>query len=174
MPAGSMDSAEPADEGDLPQGRFAGRHAFAQAIRDAFAAAAREGWGEIVVADASFEDWPLHERAVDASLRAWSRGGRRFVMLARGYDAVVRQHARFVTWRRTWNHIIECRACRHLDPTDFPSVLAGPRWTLQRLDPVRCVGVCGPAPELRVRVRELLDERLQESSPAFPSTTLGL
>lgn len=176
MRDGSMgsDDAPPAQPLQLLQGRFSGRLAFSQAVRDALSVAARDGWPEIILADASFEDWPLHERVVDESLHAWARSGRRFVMVARRYDAVARMHARFVAWRRTWDHLVECRSCRHIDATDFPSALAGPSWVLQRLDLVRSTGVCGSAPEQRVRIRETLDELLRASSPAFPSTTLGL
>jgi hypothetical protein len=173
MPAGFMVMSERVYEA-LPAGRFGGREAFRSAIRAAFAAAADQGWSEIRIADADFADWPLDERALDASLRSWARTGRRFVMLARGYDEVVRRHARFVAWRRTWDHIVECRSARHVDAGDFPSLLSAPHWALQRLDVQRCVGVCGETPELRLRVQELLRERLLESVSAFPSTTLGL
>lgn len=160
--------------GGLPAGRFAGHEAFAQLVRDALAQAALDGWREIVLCDASFEDWPLRERAVVESLHAWSRAGRRLTMLAAGYDAVLRQHARFVTWRRTWGHIIDCRICRHVDGPDFPSVLWSPVWAMSRLDPVRCSGISGAEPERRVQLRETLDELLRNSSPGFPASTLGL
>ena len=52
----------------LPTGRFAGRKAFQQLVRDALACAAREGWREIILSDPNFEDWPLGERAVAESL----------------------------------------------------------------------------------------------------------
>ena len=39
----------------LPSGRFSGRSEFAQIVRDALACAAREGWHEIIVSDASFD-----------------------------------------------------------------------------------------------------------------------
>ena len=52
----------------LPEGRFEGRVAFQQLVRDALACAAQEGWNEIILSDASFEDWPLGERAVVESL----------------------------------------------------------------------------------------------------------
>lgn len=54
----------------LPEGRFTGREAFQQMVRDAFATAAREGWAEILISDANFHDWPLGERAVVESLQA--------------------------------------------------------------------------------------------------------
>lgn len=158
----------------LPAGRFAGREAFAQCVRDALVVAGQRGWREIVVCDATFEDWPLHERAVNEALGAWAKTGRRFVMVASRYDMVLRQHARFVQWRKTWDHIIECRANRHTDPSDFPSAMVAPEWAMQRLDLVRSTGVCSDAPAYRMRVRETLDELLSVSGPGFPATTLGL
>ena len=40
----------------LPSGRFTGREAFQQLVRDALACAAREGWREIVMCDSDFAD----------------------------------------------------------------------------------------------------------------------
>ncbi|HWP13268.1 MAG TPA: hypothetical protein VNN06_15705 [Ramlibacter sp.] len=158
----------------LPTGRFAGRKAFQQIVRDALACAAREGWHEIILSDANFEDWPLAERAVVESLEAWSAMGRRCTLLARRYDEVVRRHARFVTWRKTWSHIIDARACAFADPLELPSAIWSPGWVLQRLDPERCNGVAGAEPERRVMLHENLQEWLRKSSPSFPATTLGL
>ena len=158
----------------LVQGRFEGRDAFRQLVRDALACAANEGWRELIRCDASFADWPLGERAVAESLQAWSASGRRCVLLARRYDDVLRLHARFVTWRQTWSHIIEARACPSADALELPSAIWSPHWAMQRLDPDRCNGFCGSEPERRLALRELLDEWLQKSSPAFPATTLGL
>ena len=158
----------------LPTGRFAGREAFAQRVRAAFDVAVQRGWREVIVCDATFEDWPLHERAVNDALGAWAKSGRRFVMIASRYDAVLRQQARFVSWRKTWDHIIECRTNRRTDPLDFPSAIVTPDWALQRLDLVRSTGVCSEAPAYRVRVREALDELISVSSPGFPASILGL
>ena len=163
------------DQPGLPEGRFSGREAFQQMVRDAFATAAREGWPEIWISDAHFHDWPLGERAVVESLQAWARSGRRFSMLAVNYDEVIRRHARFVQWRGTWDHVITCRKSPSADPLDLPSVLWSPAWVMQRLDPERCVGVAGPESDRRVLVRESLNEWVRsKSSPGFPSTTLGL
>jgi hypothetical protein len=160
--------------GDLHQGRFEGRVAFEQLVRDALACAAAEGWREIVLSDADFADWPLGERAVAQSLQDWAASGRRCILLARRWDAVVRRHARFVQWRQAWSHLIEARGCASADPLELPSALWSPAWVLQRLDPDRCTGVCGREPERRVAVREQLDAWLLKSSPAFAATTLGL
>jgi len=159
---------------ELPQGRFEGREAFQQRVRDALACAAREGWREIILADCDFADWPLGERAVAESLQAWSAGGRRCILLAKRYDEVVRRHARFVAWRQRWAHIIEARGCRSADDLEMPSALWSPRWALQRLDLERSNGYAGTEPERRLALRELLEEWLKKSSPAFPAVTLGL
>jgi hypothetical protein len=158
----------------LPSMRFEGRDAFRQLVRDALACAAREGWREIILSDADFAEWPLGERGVAESLTAWSAGGRRMVLLARSYDAVVRQHARFVQWRGRWSHIITALACSSADRLDLPSALWSPAWVLERRDIDRSNGYCGSEPERRVLLRETLGEWLQKATPAFPATTLGL
>ena len=158
----------------LPEGRFSGRADFTEMIRQAFSAAAQQGWREIIVCDPDFEDWPLGERAVVQALNDWSKTGRTFTMLARNYDEVLRRHARFVTWRRTWAHIIECRANASAPADDLPSALLGPGWVFERLDLQRCTGMAGSEPARRVALRERIRERLLNSSPAFPATTLGL
>jgi hypothetical protein len=158
----------------LPIGRFAGRKAFQQLVREALACAAREGWREMILSDANFEDWPLGERAVAQSLEEWSATGRQCTLLARRYDDVVRRHARFVTWRKTWSHIIEARACASADPLELPSAIWSPGWVLQRLDHKSCSGVTGNEPERRLLLRDSLQEWLKKSSPSFPASTLGL
>lgn len=169
-------SSEPeaAPQSGLPSGRFSGREVFARHVVDALAAAAQQGWRELILCDGHFADWPLHKREVVDSLQAWSRSGRKCTLLATGYDNVVRQQARFVNWRRTWGHIIDARVCRQIDPVNFPTLLWSPHWSMQLLDPVRCTGVCGAEPERIVRDRELLQELMQVSGPGFPATTLGL
>lgn len=158
----------------LPVGRFAGRQAFQQLVRDALAHAAREGWRELVFSDATFADWPLHERAVAQALQDWSKTGRHFTMVAIRYDEVLRDQARFVAWRKTWSHIIECRLSRQTDALDFPSGIWSPHWCMQRLDLPRSTGVCGREPDRLVQWREVLDEVLRQSQPGFPASVLGL
>lgn len=158
----------------LLEGRFGGPVEFSALIRLAFATAAAAGWREIILSDSSFEDWPLGERAVAQSLNDWSRSGRKLTMLARSYDEVTRRHARFVTWRRTWAHIVECRKNAAMSVSDMPSALWSPGWVMQRLDLARCTGVAGSEPARRVVLKERLNECLGKSSPGFPATTLGI
>lgn len=166
----SAESAQP----QLPQGRLQGRSVFQQAVRDALLCAAREGWNEIIVCDADFADWPLGERAVAEALQDWSRSGRRFLMLAMRYDGLPRWHARFVKWRQTWDHIIECRVCRSSDALAFPSVFWSLDWVMQRIDTEQDVLLCDHQAARRVALRQLLDECRRDSTPGFPSSVLGL
>lgn len=159
---------------NLPDGRFSGRVEFAQLIRLAFAAAAGQGWQSIILSDCTFEDWPLGERVVAQSLNDWSMSGRKLTMLARNYDEVGRRHARFGMWRRTWSHIVDCRANTAISHDDFPSALWSPVWMLRRLDLSRSTGVSSIQPGRRIALKEQLEACLKLSSPAFASTTLGL
>ncbi len=158
----------------LPDGLFAGREVFRQMVRDAFSSAARDGWHEMVICDPTFEDWPLRELSVVSSLHAWAKNGRQLTMLATSFDSVARNQPRFVAFRKTWSHIIECRRFRTLVPGDFPSAIWSRNWVMQRLDPVRSAGVSGSEPARRVRLKEVLDEKIRASVLGFPATTLGL
>jgi hypothetical protein len=164
------------DNGDdaALKGAFSGPTAFAQIVRAALALAAQEGWQTMVWSDPSFEEWPLSERAVTESLQAWAGSGRQLVMLAHSYTSVVRYQARFVTWRRTWDHIIDCRVCKTIDASEMPSALWSPHWGMRRLDLVRSTGVADLEPARRVLLKEELDECRRQSSPGFSASTLGL
>ena len=164
----------PRDPSALPGGRFEGRAAFQQNLRDALHCAAREGWRDIVVCDPTFEDWPLGERAVIDALNAWAAPGRTWTMLAGRYDEVTRRHARFVQWRRTWSHLIDCRAVRSTDLMLMPSCIVGPAWAMRRLDLEHCTGVCSDEARWRVELQQEAKEWLRRSSPSFPATVLGL
>ncbi|RIX81652.1 hypothetical protein [Acidovorax cavernicola] len=160
----------------LTEGRFDGREAFADLVREALAAAASQGWNEIVFSDPDFVDWPLGERASIEALQAWSGRGRRLLLLAGRFDLVERGHARFVTWRRTWDHIVECRATggRAGATEEVPSALWTPTWCLRRIDPERSRGVCSSEARARRDLRESVDERWRQGRPAFAASTLGL
>lgn len=164
-----LEPLEPSDSG-----RFSGRKAFEQLVREALARAAQEGWREIILSDACFVDWPLRERSVLESLQAWSRSGRQLTMLAIRFDNVLRDHARFVAWRKTWGHLIVCRQSREVSAGDLPSAILGPDWFVHRQDPVRSRGTFGQDRMSWGRLKDMLDARIFESAPGFPASTLGL
>ena len=159
---------------ELQQGPFAGPTAFAGLLRAAIAQAGQRGWNEMVWSDASFEDWPLYEKAVVEGLNAWARKGRKLVLLAHHFDAMHRIHPRFVEWRVRWDHLLECRVCKSIGESEFPSAMWTPDWALRRLDPVRCTGVASVEPRVRMRLREELEERRKQGAPGFAASVLGL
>jgi hypothetical protein len=143
-------------------------------VRNALLRADHEGWAEMVWSDASFEDWPLHEKAVVEALNQWARKGRKLTLLAHHFDAMRRLHPRFVAWRVRWDHLLECRVCKGVSATEFPSALWTPSWAIRRLDLVRCTGVASVEPRMRLLLREEIEERMRQSGPGFPASTLGL
>ena len=154
--------------------RFDGRRAFREAVRGALRAAAEQGWRESILSDPSFVEWPLGEPAVIDSLENWARPGRSLRMLAVRYDQLARAHPRFASWRRTWSHLIECRACPGADPLELPSAVWSPSWMLHRIDVRYSRGVAGADPAWQAALRERLQDWLSKSQPAFPADTLGL
>lgn len=155
----------------LTEGRFDGREAFGAIVRNALSAAAQQGWQEIVFSDPDFADWPLGERASIDALQAWAASGRRLLLLAQRFDLIERGHARFVPWRRLWDHLIECRATGN---AAVPSAIWTPSWFAHRIDPEHSQGVCSTDPRARRELRETIDEGWRRGRPAFPASTLGL
>lgn len=154
--------------------RFAGRSEFQQLLRDMLGSAAQQGWNELMVSDPTFADWPLGEREVCEALQAWAKTGRRFTMLATRYDELVRRHARFVSWRRTWDHIIECWVCSKAELSEFPSAVWTPTQALIRIDAQHCVGVHTRAAARRTQLRETLMDWQGRGTLGFPASVLGL
>ena len=158
----------------LVGGRFAGREAFQQTVRAVLSQAAAEGWPEIILSDADFEDWPLGEAAVAQSLNTWAKSGRRLILLANTFTAIQNRHFRFVRWRQTWDHIIDCRRCKAGESTALPSAIWTPVWLMHRLEGDRIQGVLSNEPSRRFQLRETLTECMKRSAPGFPASTLGL
>jgi len=158
----------------LPTGRFEGRLAFADLVRQALACAAQEGWSSIVLSDADFADWPLGERVVVDALQDWACQGRHIRFMARDFAPLRQLHPRLVQWRVTWSHIVEAHACSGAAGNDLPSAIWSPGWTLERLDTMRCTLIATRDAERRVALRERLENCWHKGSPAFPATTLGL
>ena len=159
---------------DLLAGRFTGRSEFADLVRAALSGASAQGWREMIWSDDNFDDWPLGERTVIDLLHGWARTGRKLTLLARSYDGIVRRHARFVVWRQSFSHLIECRASRSAPGDPLPSALWSPYWVFERLDLTDSTGVAGSEAARRVALKERLRELLLHGTPAFAATTLGL
>jgi hypothetical protein len=152
------------------------RSEFQAALRWGFDTAIAAGARRIVLADASFADWPLDDPALHAQLTAWLRlPQRRLLLLAAHYDAVPRRHPRFVAWRALWAHAIEARAPAEDEAGDLPTLLVDDGATSVHLrDALRWRGRAEHDPRTAHQWRERIDALLQRSEPAFPVNALGL
>jgi hypothetical protein len=151
------------------------RAAFAEAVQWGVATAVERGARRLWFTDPHFADWPLDDVTLLDTLTGWLRlPQRRLVLLAEGYDEVVRLKPRFVAWRRHWAHALEAWA-----PQDLPADL--PTWLLDDgpvcvalADRVHWRGRCALDPSQAQRRRQEIDAVLQRSEPAFPVNQLGL
>jgi hypothetical protein len=145
------------------------------ALRQSFALVADEGCREVFIADPTFADWPLGERAVIESLTRWAYAHRKLTVLAQNFDEFTRRHPRWVEWRRQWAHVVECRALADDDAGKLAGLFLAPGLvTLRVLDAEHHRASLSFEPADAIRVRDNLDALLQRSEEAFPATNLGL
>ena len=151
------------------------RSEFHSAIRTALAEAAQTGCRELWLSDEDFADWPLNDADVIESLAKWALPHRKLVLLARSFDEVTRRHPRWVDWRRTWAHVVECRANEDAEVGTIPTLLVGSSLVCVRLaDRVHCRGSISYDKGDILRTGESFDAVLQRSVEAFPASVLGL
>lgn len=151
------------------------RGEFHDAVRDALQEAAMQSCREIFLCNDDFADWPLNEAALVENLVQWSSPHRKCVIVARGFDEIARLHPRFVAWRRTWSHSVECRINDELEAGQMPTLLLMPGLlTLRLVDAVHYRGSVSRHAGDAVRAREQFDAVYQRSQDGFPATQLGL
>ena len=151
------------------------RSEFHDALRQSFDLVADEGCREVFIADPTFADWPLGERAVIESLTRWAYAHRKLTVLAQNFDEFTRRHPRWVEWRRQWAHVVECRALADDDAGKLAGLFLAPGLvTLRVLDAEHYRASLSFDPADAIRVRDNLDALLQRSEEAFPATNLGL
>lgn len=165
-------SADPA----IPAGpRIDGLPAFQRACRQFMKEAAQHAWPRIWLIDADFADWPLGEREVVESFSAWVGAGRHMVMVFASDAALIRCHPRWLRWRASWAHCIECRLAHEYDAAALPSIaLAEGAACFVLHDPMRWRGEWVSAAPAVQRARETIDGIYARSAPALAVTTLGL
>ena len=161
---------------DLPTSRIiTSRTEFHDALREGFAFVADKGCREVFIADPTFSDWPLGERAVLENLTRWAYAHRKLTVLAESFDEFPRRHARWVEWRRQWSHVVDCRTVDEADIGQLSGLLLAPGLvTLRVLDAEHYRASLSFDPIDSTLMRDALDALLQRSAEAFPVTTLGL
>jgi len=151
------------------------RAEFHAAVRAAFAEAAQKGCREIWLCDVDFADWPLGERAVVEHLTQWAESHRRLTLLAQSFDEVPRRHARWVEWRRTWSHVVQCRTNPELEAGQMPTLmLTEGLASIRMVDPIHYRGRLSHDVAEALHCRETIDAVLQRSIETFPVSTTGL
>ena len=171
--AGPDSGPEMASVHRLIEGRVEMQAAVRQALeRVAAASSARQ----LFLCDAGFADWPLGDRSVVALFEAWARSHRSLVMIASSFDDLARRHPRWVTWRRQWSHIVDCRVLADREPAFCPGLLHAPGvCTLRLFDVQRHRGAYTEGDRVVDRaIGAEFDVLTQQSEPGFPVTTLGL
>jgi hypothetical protein len=159
------------------RGPIDGRSDWLAALREAFLAAPDAGVREMVLVDASFDDWPLGEPAVIDALTRWLRlPGRRMRMAGLTFDGMQGSQPRFAGWRRSWTHAIEVVAPLEVKAADMPCLLvsAQPPMVLELFDRDRFRGrLSRDAREARLAT-DRVAALLQRSEPSWPANSLGL
>ena len=151
------------------------RAEFHAALCQAFETLATAGAREVWLCDEDFADWPLGERAIVELLTQWAASNRKLTLLARSFDEVARRHPRWVEWRRSWSHIVSCRANTEMASGEFPTLLLGIGTVSLRLsDTVHHRGRLSHEKADEIRCKEQIDAVMQRSEEAFPATTTGL
>ncbi len=151
------------------------RGGFLAAVRALLAEAAEAGGRTLLLVDADFADWPLGEPAVVDALAAWAQPHRRLVLLAGSFDELPRRHPRWVQWRRSYSHVVDCRLHDEQDAGSLPTLLlVDARVGLKIADKRHWRGRWSrDAADLRRWIDDV-DARVQRSSTSFPATVLGL
>ena len=151
-----------------------GRSAFTDALRRALSQAARERARELCFIDPDFEAWPLEDPAVLSALSAWARlPKRQLLLIACRFDSLPRRCPRFTEWRRTWAHMVECRATE-VEASQVPTLLLANAHSLHLADRLHWRGHWLADDSEVSAWREVVDVLMQRSEADFPANTLGL
>jgi hypothetical protein len=161
----SLDDAEKIDS----------RTDFHAAIRAALREAIDGGATELWLCDPDFSAWPLGERSVVELLAGWIDSRRRLRLVAAHYDWLALNAPRFMAWRRSWSHVVDCLIAHADDGPRLPSLLLWPAHLQLRLSDAERVRGRGSrsATELSASAA-LIDAAVQRAEGNFAATTLGL
>jgi len=166
----------PVELPDVPPAadRIDGRSAFTGALRQALTRAAEGRTHELCFVDPDFEAWPLEDADLLGALTAWARRPkRRLLMIANRFDELPARRPRFTAWRRTWAHVVECRAT-DVESSQVPTLLLAGGYSLHLADRLQWRGHWLADDSEVAAWREVVDVLVQRSEVAFPANTLGL
>lgn len=156
-------------------GVLEGRDAWRSAVHALMARAADAGARRLVLLDEDFADWPLGEAGFVDLLTRWVASHRELVLIAADFTDLGRRHPRWVSWRRTWGHAVQCLCLHEDDRAEVPGLfLVEGVAVAQLVDRRHWRGSVRDDAGAMAQSRERLDHLQQRGSPDFPVTVLGL
>lgn len=157
-------------------GRFDGWLSFQDRLAAGMAMAAADP-ADLYFCDLDFAHWPLGSASVVEAFHQWvmASSATQCLLLALHFDAMPRQHSRWIKWRQPWGHRVQCRVV----PEDaaaglLPTFVLKDRLAIRIMDVKTGAGIWSTDP---ATIRDWLSEIdviSQRSHEALPVTTLGL
>lgn len=166
-----------ANETVLCEGVLNGRDAVVSALGAGLRQAALQGCREMCWLDLDFAAWPLSDPELLDALRQWALPHRKLLIAAENFDVIQQRHARFVGWRRTWDHVVQARRFEADEIGEGGPVgllLAPGVFSLRLLDRERWRAALSLQRRDEIPSREWFDAVWQRSVDSFPASTLGL
>jgi hypothetical protein len=97
------------------------------------------------------------------------------VVIAADFDQIARRHPRWVAWRRTWGHAVQCLALHEDDRAEVPGLFLVEGIAVAQLSDRRHGrGSLRDDAAALAQAVERLAHLQQRGSPDFPVTVLGL
>ncbi len=174
------DAPQDEDQAETEGGRIEGWTDWAERVREVLALAGEQP-ASLMMIDEDFAHWPLGEIASVQALERWSLAssrGMRCSLLAHTWDDFARRHPRWLRWRATWAHKVECRGWQQEELSSMlmpkPTLILQGTMGLQMLDAEHGIGLWSRRPATLAGWWQLGDAISQRSVETMPVTTAGL
>ena len=155
---------------------FEGPAELAEALRALLRHSEQAGVRRLCWCDPDFAAWPLGEADWIDALTRWAHAGpRELVMVAASYEALGRDHPRFVGWRRDHAHVLTCLVPDASRTLELPCLWVDTSGQgLKVFDAAQLRGRIGFDRTALQAVQEDFDAIAQRGTPGFAAVTLGL
>lgn len=165
-------STPPATDARQP---FSGPQEWQNVLLQTLRLARQRHCDRIIWCDPGFADWPLGHTAVLDALEDWAARQHQLVLVATGFDTLVRRHPRFMAWRARRDDMVQGRKVTSQFARDTPSAIWTAAHAAWLTNPDRLTGIHGSDAALVSQIHETLGDWVEKRSVnGFPSTTLGL
>jgi hypothetical protein len=165
------------DDTGWPDGPLRSPSDFSTAVRRVIALAAGGGVRRMWWVSPDFEGWRLDDPALLDDLTRWVRAAPVQMTWLVDRAQWTQRLPRLVDWRRTWSHALDCRVPLPQDEprAELPTLLlAEPGPVVQMFDRSMTRGRASASGRDASSAKSMIDVLLQQSTPGFPVTTLGL